>query len=78
MSIVEYIEIGLILFAMVLLGFGFGRYGFKKQKYDGTVILETTEDGERDRIRFVLDMELDEITTKDQLLLKVSNQLSKK
>ena len=77
MSIVEYVEIGLILLALVLLGYGFGRYGFKKQQTDGSVIIEPTEDGERDRIRFVLEMELDEITTRDQLLLKVENRLSK-
>lgn len=61
----------------LIAGYIFGKLTRKKPTYDGTVFLEPTEDGERDRIRFVLDMELNEITTKDQLLLKVDNQLSK-
>jgi hypothetical protein len=41
-------------------------------------VIETTEDGERERIRFVLDLELDEIRYKTQLVLKVENGISKK
>lgn len=72
----EYIILICIIF--ICLGFGFviGRFGLKKH-IDGTVVIEQTEDGKRDRIRFVLDLELDEIKSKTQLVLKVENDLSK-
>lgn len=73
----EYIIIGCIILACLAFGFVIGRFGLKQHR-DGTVVIETTEDGERERIRFVLDLELDEIRYKTQLVLKVENDISKK
>ena len=71
----EYaIMIGLSVLWLIL-GFIFGRLS-KKTKPNGTIIIEPTEDGERERVRFVLDMDLDEIKTKRCLIFTVENQLS--
>jgi len=71
----EYVILGSVIIICLFLGFIFGRFGMKKH-HDGAVILETTEDGERDRIRFVLDVDLDALKDKSQLTLKVENNLS--
>ena len=71
----EYVILGGVIIICLFLGFIFGRFGMKKH-HDGSVVLETTEDGERDRIRFVLDMDLDALKDKSQLTLKVENNLS--
>lgn len=73
----EYVILICIIVVCLGIGFVIGRLSLKKH-IDGTVVLEQTEDGERDRIRFVLDMELDEIKDKTQLVFKVENDLSQK
>ncbi len=73
----EYVILVCIAIVCLAIGFIIGRFGLKKN-IDGTVVLEQTEDGERDRIRFVLDLELDEIKDKTQLVFKVENDLSQK
>lgn len=73
----EYVILICIIVVCLGLGFIIGRFGLKKH-IDGTVVIEQTEDGERDRIRFVLDLELDEIKAKTQLVFKVENDLSQK
>ena len=71
----EYlILIGLSVLWLVA-GFIFGKLS-SKTKPNGTIIIEPTEDGERERVRFVLDMDLDEIKTKRCLIFTVENQLS--
>ena len=75
MSITDYISIFLIVLSMFLLGFLIGRMT-KKTNANGTIIIEPSDDGERERIRFVLNMELDEIKTKHEMIFKVENQLS--
>ena len=71
----EYII--LIAVAIVWLGLGyiFGRFMLKRHR-DGSIVIELTEDKERERVRFVLDLDLDEIKYKKQVVLKVENNLS--
>lgn len=60
----------------LVLGYIFSRIKLKKHS-DGSVVVEMTEDGERERVRFVLDLDLDDIKSKNLLILKVENNLSK-
>lgn len=62
-----------VLFICFTVGFLVGRFARKK---DGTVIIEKTEDGQRERIRFVMDLELDEIRDKSLLIFKVEDMIS--
>ena len=71
----EYLILAAIIIVSLVFGFIFGRFGIKKH-HDGAVDIERTEDGERERIRFVLDLDLDEIKGKSQLILGVENHLS--
>ena len=71
----EYIFMGLAIVFCLLIGFIFGRFMLKRHR-DGSVVIELTEDKERERVRFVLDLDLDEIKYKNQLVLKVENNLS--
>ena len=71
----QYIILACIVFVWFLIGLLAGLY-FKKKKADGTVVIEMSEDNERERIRFVLDIELDDIKSRKELLFKVENALS--
>lgn len=72
----EYIiPIAIIVFSL-FVGFIFGHFIVKGRK-DGTIVVEMTEDGERERVRFVLEMDLDEIKSRRKLLLGVENHISK-
>lgn len=71
----EYMILAIAVIISNAIGFIFGHFIFKK-KSNGSVVIERTEDGERERIRFVLDLELDEIKGKSQLILDVENHLS--
>ncbi len=72
----EYWILILVSIVWLALGLVFGRLSKKTPSSDGTIIIEPTEDGERERVRFVLDMDLDEIKTKRCLIFTVENQLS--
>lgn len=61
-----------IMAAALAFGFIFGRIS-KRNKEDGIIFIEMTEDRERERVRFVLGMGLDEIKKKSQLVFKVNN-----
>ena len=71
----EYLILVVAILISNAIGFIFGHFVFKK-KSTGSVIVERTEDGERERIRFVLDLDLDEIKNRSQLVLDVENHLS--
>ena len=71
----DYIILIAVALVLIGLGFIFGRFMLKRHR-DGSVVIEMTEDRERERVRFVLDLELDEIKYKKQLVLKVENTLS--
>lgn len=59
----------------LIIGFIFG-FLLSKSKPNGTIIIEETEDN-RERIRWVLDMDLDEIREQKKIIFKVENTLSK-
>ena len=50
----------------------------RKNQCDGTIFIEPTEDPNRDRVRFVLDLELDDIRKRKRLIFLVQNVDSKK
>lgn len=75
MSIVDYIEIALIVISMFFLGFIIGHHK-TKNKQDGLIIIEPTEDGERERIRFILNYDLEDIKSLNTLIFGVENRLS--
>lgn len=70
-------EIKWVLIFIVAIVFSF-IFGWVLSKYlnkksdDGMIFIEPTEDGERERIRFVLNMELDDIKKKTFLIFKVN------
>ena len=70
-----YIILACIVLVWFLIGFLAGRY-FNRKKIDGVIVIEMSEDNERECIRFVLNTDLDDIKTKKELLLKVENTLS--
>jgi hypothetical protein len=73
----EYVICILLAFVSSLIGFVFGRFGLKHH-HDGSIVLEMTEDGERERVRFVLGLDLDQLEDRHQVTLKIENNLSKK
>ncbi len=73
----DYIILAAIIVICLVSGFLIGRFGMKRT-YDGDIIIEPTEDTDRDAIRFVLNLELDEIEKKQHLVFKVRNHLSQK
>lgn len=77
----EYVTLAIIILTVSILislwvGFIIGRVVLKKKK-DGVVIIERTEDGDRERVRFVLENDLEELKYKKRLVLYVENTLSK-
>ena len=52
--------VGITIVLSLIIGFILGRIK-PKQQYDGTIFVERTEDPNRDRVRFVLNLELDDI-----------------
>ncbi len=58
-----------------VVGFAIGRIR-RKQKSDGQIFVEPTEETDRERIRFVLNIELDDIVKKQQILFDVKNMRS--
>lgn len=68
--------IGMIL--CLLMGFIFGRFGMVK-KHQGIIAVELSDDGEeREIVRFILPLQLDEIKTRQQIIFKVENNTSQK
>ena len=69
----------IVLIALVCLAIGFiaGRLS-KKQHHDGQIIIEPTEDNDRERLIWKLDMELDDIKKKSQITFQVADHTSKK
>lgn len=63
---------GLLAF---IIGFLLGRQ-FSKPDKNGIIVIEPTEDGERERIRFVLDLDLDDIKEKHSITFSVDNHSS--
>ena len=49
-----------------------------KRKIDGTIVIEPTEDTDRERLIWKLDMDLDDIKKHSQVVFNVENNTSKK
>ena len=71
----EYIIYAVITVVALLIGFIFGHFVFRKRQ-DGAIVIEMSEDGERERVRFVLELDFDELKDKKQISLNVENHLS--
>ena len=52
-------------------------FRFAKAHHDGVIRIETNEDGSRDAIRFILNLDLDDIRKRKSLVFKVE-ELSQK
>ena len=63
-----------IIFAL-LIGVIVGKLSCKR-KPDGTIVVENSPDRERTVIRFVMDIELEEIQNRKEIRLNVDNRLS--
>lgn len=74
----EYYYICLYLMFLII-GFGIGfifRFLFrKKKKYDGTIVIEKSAE-DKETIRIIFDVELDDLKTKHDVSFKIDNQLS--
>lgn len=72
----QYVVLTVAILISLWIGFIIDRVMLKKNK-DGIVVIEKTEDGDRERVRFVLNEDLDELKYKKRLVLYVENTLSK-
>lgn len=72
-NILWTIIVGVLSF---FIGFIFAKIFYKKH-YDGAILIENGEE-DRELMRWVLDMELDEIKEKKIIVFKVEDQTSKK
>ena len=74
----NYIFQGCLTVILFFLGIVIGRTVFRrKSESDGMIFVEPTEDGERERIRFVLNMDLDEIKQRKQIIFVIMDSESK-
>lgn len=68
-----------LYFMFLIIGFGIGfifRFLFrKKKKYDGTIVIEKSAE-DKETIRIIFDVELDDLKTKYDVSFKIDNQLS--
>lgn len=71
MEVTMIICIAISAICAYLLGFLTGRR-IRKSQCDGTIFIEPTEDPNRDRVRFVLGLELDDIRKKRRLVFNVT------
>lgn len=71
----EYIIYTAITVVALLIGYIFGHFVFRKHQ-DGTIVIEMSEDRERERVRFVLELDLDELKDRKQITLGIENLLS--
>lgn len=77
MEVERAIFIAAMVVGIFLIGFLAGK-SIRKNQCDGTIFIEPTEDPNRDRVRFVLDLELDDIRKRKRLIFLVQNTDSKK
>lgn len=68
--------LAVVLIAMAI-GFLLG-LTLTKRKIDGTIVIEPTEDDDRERLIWKLDMDLDDIKKHSQVVFNVENNTSKK
>lgn len=73
----NYWLFALIVVFALFLGFIIGRLTIKKH-HDGWIIIEPTKEKDRDRLIWKLDMELDDIRKKPEIIFRVADNTSKK
>ena len=66
-----------VLILAALIGFILGSSTTKKHN-DGSIIIEPTEEDDGERLIWKLDMELDDIKKRNQIVFKVEDNTSKK
>lgn len=71
-----FLGLAVVLIAMAI-GFLLG-LTLTKRKIDGAIIIEPTEDTDRERLIWKLDMDLDDIKKHSQVVFNVENNTSKK
>lgn len=71
-----FLGLAVVLIAAAI-GFILG-VALTKKKIDGTIIIEPTEDNDRERLIWKLDMDLDDIKKHSQVVFNVENNTSKK
>lgn len=77
MEVKSIIVIAVLVIGWFIAGIIVGK-SIRKSQCDGTIFIEPTEDPNRDRVRFVLDLELDDIRKRKRLIFLVQNVDSKK
>ena len=78
MEVTVNIFLGLtVVLIAAAIGFLLGMIVMKR-KNDGAIIIESTEDNERERLIWKLDMDLDDIKKRNQIVFHVANRDSKK
>ena len=77
MEVESIIVIVVLVVGWFIAGVKVGK-NIRKNQCDGTIFIEPTEDPNRDRVRFVLDLELDDIRKRKRLIFLVQNVDSKK
>lgn len=77
MEVKSIIVIAVLVIGWFIAGIIVGK-SIRKSQCDGTIFIEPTEDPNRDRVRFVLDLELDDIRKRKRLIFMVQNVDSKK
>lgn len=66
-----------VVFLAMAIGFLLG-LTLTKRKNDGTIVIELTEEADRERLIWKLDMDLDDIKKHSQVVFNVENNTSKK
>lgn len=69
-----YIVFTLAIIISSVLGIIIGR--FLSHRHNGTIVIGMSEDGEREQVRFILDLDLDEIKNRKEIILGVENHIS--
>ena len=78
MEVTVNIFLGLaVVFLAMAIGFLLGMI-LTKRKIDGTIVIEPTEEANRERLIWKLDMDLDDIKKHSQVVFNVENNTSKK
>ena len=71
-----FLGLAVVLIA-VAIGFLLG-LTLTKRKIDGTIVIEPTEEADRERLIWKLDMDLDDVKKHSQVVFNVENNTSKK
>ena len=75
---VEYVVvIAVLVIGWFIAGIIVGK-NIRKGQCDGTIVIEPTEEDDRERLIWKLDMDLDDIKKHSQVIFNVENNTSKK